>query len=312
MFDVILLLLAILGLVLGTELIIRGSLNIAEHFKISHLFIGLTILAVGTDLPELFVNISGAIHRLQGTETSGIIVGQIIGTCLGQIALTLGILSLFARLTLRWKEITRDGIMMILSVVLFLVAGLDGAISRIEGVIFLLVYASYFYTIFKQENLKEKIQRAPKIYTSWAILSLISGFAILIYCSNLIVVKATQLAETWGIAQSFIGIILVGLGTSLPELTVSLNAIRKGAFRLSIGNLIGSNIFDILFSLGISTAISGFIVDKNLLIFDIPFLLLVSIAVVAFFRRNMQLDKYEGIALISIYIFYIGFKFWNL
>lgn len=308
MYDIIFLILGILGLILGTELIIRGSLNIAEHFKISQLFIGLTILAIGTDLPELAIDITGAIHRLQGIETSDLIIGETIGTTLAQIAFTLGVLGLIAKLTLSKKELLRDGLVMLISVILLILASLDGQLTRIEGIIFVLIYIFYFITVFREERIHEDKPRAPKIYTAWAILSLIVGFAFLIYCSNLIVATSTTLATKWGISQSFIGAVILGLGTSLPELSVSIAAFRKGALKLSVGNLIGSNIFDILFTLGISTSISGFLVSKNFLHFDLPFLLIVSALVLLFFTRKMILEKKEALLLILIYAFYVFLK----
>ena len=132
MYELILLILGLIGLVFGAKLVIKGALNLAEHFKISKLFIGLTILAVGTDLPELFTVITGAVMRLKGIETSGLIVGETIGSCFGQIALTLGILGLFGTLFLRKRELIRDGLMMVGSVVLFFLAGIDGVITRPE------------------------------------------------------------------------------------------------------------------------------------------------------------------------------------
>lgn len=308
MLELLLLVLGLWGLVLGTKFVIKGSLNIAEHFKISQLFIGLTILAIGTDLPELFVDITGAIHRLWGLETSGLIVGQAIGSSLGQIGLTLWIVGLFGTLVLTKRELLRDGLMMIGSVVMFFLAWFDGSIGRVEGGIFLLVYWLYFFNLYREEKVYEKVKRAPSMSLRLNIWYLIVGFTILIASSNLVITKAISLAESWWIAQSLIGILLVGLGTSLPELALSVGAIRKGAVRLSVGNLIGSNIFDVLFTLGIGSVISGFNVGKNLLKFDIPYLFILSVIVVLLFRRKMRLGKKEAIILIIIYGTYVALK----
>lgn len=308
MFELLYLILGLLGLLIGTELIINGSLNIAEHFKLSKLFIGLTVLAIGTDLPELFVIITGAVYNLGGAETSGLIIGNSLGSCFGQIALTLGILGLFGALSLTKRELKRDGLMMLSSVILLFLVAYDGAITRIDGLIFVLFYLFYFYNLIREEKLHSRLKEAPKMFFLWAVVSLIAGFAILIYCSNLIIENAMYLAKSLDIAQSLIGILIIGLGTSLPELAVSFGALRKNSVRLSVGNLIGSNIFDVLVPLGIGATIAGIKVDTNLLFFDIPFLFVLSLIVLFFFRRKNKILKKEAIALIAIYCVYAALK----
>ena len=146
------------------------------------------------------------------------------------------------------------------------------------------------------------------MHLTWDILSLIAGFAILIYSSHIVVDNAIVVAEAWGVAQSLIGVAIVGLGTSLPEIAISLAAIRKGAFRLSVGNLLGANIADILFAVGLGGAISGLIVNNNLLWFDIPALFIVSALALFFFRTNKKIAKKEAIILIGVYLAYIVLK----
>jgi len=308
MLELILLILGLLGLVIGSHLIIRGGLNIAEHYKISQFFIGLTIFAVGSDLPELFIGITGAIKKLNGFDTSELIIGEIIGSSLGQIALTLGIVGLFSTLTLKKRELQRDGLLMVGSVALLFFLGFDGEISRNDGIILVLTFIIYFISLFREEKIYEKIQRSPKMHFAWALFSIIGGFAILIYSSSVVVNNALELASLWGISQSIIGIFIIGLGTSLPEMVISLSALRKKAFSLSVGNLIGSNIFDILFTLGISSAISSFVMEKKFLRFDIPFLFVTSIIVLIFFGKRKKIDKKEAIALICIYAAYVLIK----
>lgn len=289
-------------------MIIKGSLNIANHYKISQLFIGLTILAIGTDLPELFVIITGAIKRLGGVETSGLVVGQTIGSCMGQIALTLGILGLLGILTITKRQLLRDGLIMIGSVLLLFFIGFDHNLSRLDGIIFIIIYAIYFITLYREEKVFAKIKRTPRMHLAWSFLSIASGLILLIYSSNTVIEKALKLAENWEISQTFIGIIIIGLGTSLPELVLTISAIIKKAYGLSVGNLIGSNIFDILFALGIGSAISGFSVNTELLSFDIPILFITSIIVVLLFRSGFRIKKTEAVLLLAVYVVYVGLK----
>ena len=172
---------------------------------------------------------------------------------------------------------------------------------------FMLVYIIYFLFLIREEKTYEK-KRAPAVHLAKDIIYMIAGFGILIIASHLTVNNAVILAESLGIAQSLIGILIIGLGTSLPELAVSLTALRKKEVRLSIGNLIGSNIFDILIALGLGSAIAGFNVSKNLLMFDIVFLFITSVIVLLLFIRKKGLVKKEAAILIAIYIAYVIFK----
>jgi cation:H+ antiporter len=303
--EVVFLILGLAGLWLGAELAISGVLNIAERHKISRVFLGLTILAFGTDLPELFIDISAAIRKLQGTETSGLIVGETIGTCISQITLVLGIAAFFGIFIITKRELLRDGFIMLVSVLFLFVAGIDGEISRTEGVILMLFYGVYFFTLLREEKLFEKM-RAPQYHLLWALLSMVSGFILLIFASHLTIENALLLSEKFGIAQHLVGILIVGLGTSLPELATSITALRKGAGTMAAGNLIGSNIFDALFTLGIGSAIAGFNFNTSLLWIDLPILFFVSILVLLLFRfRNqMRIGKKEGVILLGVYVIY--------
>jgi len=302
------LILGLIGLIIGAHLIIKGSLNIANHYKISQLFIGLTILAIGTDLPELFVIITGAVKKLGGVETSGLIVGQTIGSCMGQIALTLGIMGLISFLTVTKRELLRDGLFMIGSVLLLFFISFNGNISRVEGIIFLIIYIFYFFNLQREEKVFAKIKKAPRIRLGWSILSITAGLFLLIYSSDLVVENAVKLAEILNVSQSLVGVLIIGLGTSLPELALTISATVKKAYGLSVGNLIGSNIFDILFALGIGSTISGFSVNPELLRFDIPILFITSIIVVLLFRSGFRIKKTEAVLLLAVYVVYVGLK----
>ena len=309
MLELLFLLAGIAGLVLAAHLIINGALHIAERLRLSQMFVGLTILAIGTDLPELLISIAGATHRRFGLETSGLVVGNAIGSSFGQIALTLGILGLVGgTVAIKHRILKRDGLMMIFSVLLLGLVSIDGAISVFDGLIFLAVYMVYFFSIAREEEVYKRVDGWVKSRAVWAVASLVAGFAILAYCSNLVIENAVSLSQTWGVPQSLLGILVVGIGTSLPELVVSLTAIRRNKIGLGVGNLIGSNIFDILIVLGVGSAISGFVVSRSLLFFDIPFLLFTSLAVVFFFRKDRKLVKWESAVLIGLFLLYAIMK----
>ena len=144
------------GLWLASEITIRGALDISDRFKISRGFVGLTILAVGTDVPELFVSIVGAINRLRGVETSGLIIGQIVGSSFSQIGLMMGMAGLFGAFILTKREIIRDGMTLMVSAVLLVLLGMDGEFSRVDGALLLIFYLFYFLTLLRDEKVKEK------------------------------------------------------------------------------------------------------------------------------------------------------------
>jgi len=302
-----LLILGIIGLWLGTEILVRAAINIAQYYQLSQIFIGLSILAIGTDLPELVVAINASIQTINGIESSGVIVGTAIGSGIGQISVALGVSGYFSYLIITKDQLKKEGVVLLGSIVLLFLFALDGRIDRIEGISMLLVYLIYYILLLGRQEKSDVKQKQP-INIYYNILFLIGGILIVIFTSELVVDNGIQLAERLGVSQSFIGIVLIGLGTSLPELAVSLNAAIKGASGLSVGNIIGSNIFDILVPIGIGATITPIAVDFDLVKIDIPFLFVLSALVLLFFRKKKGLQKKEAVSLIIIYMHYVIFK----
>jgi len=304
MIDILLLILALAGLWVGAELIIKGSVEIARHYKISELFIGLTIVAFGTDLPELFISATAAVDKLRGFDTSGLVVGQAIGSSFSQIALMFGILGLIAVIKISKKELFRDGAMLLMSIILLFLLALDGQLSRTDGAILLAFYLFYFFSLLRREQFREKIFNHDRGYRLWSIISLIAGFGILLYASDLTIESALAISQRYHIAQRYIGILLVGLGTSLPELVTTVSAIKRRAGSLAVGNLLGSTIFDLLFALGLGVSISGFSVNRELAVYDIPLLFIVCAITLIMLSTGKKLYRIEAIFLLVIYLIY--------
>lgn len=293
---------------LGAELAIQGTMNIGDHFRLSHRFMGLTVLALGTDLPELFIDVSASIKRLQGIETSGLILGETVGTCFSQVGLALGLIGLVAVVKVKKRAFKRDIFMLIAASVLLFILSLNGVISRTEGAILILAYVTYLATVFRENRVHKKfVLFRPKLRLLWSLSSMLAGFVLLVFGSQLTIDYALLIGERFDLVQHFIGILIVGIGTSIPEIATSLTAVRRRAGQLAVANLIGSNIFDILFTLGISSTISGFLVHSSLVRFDIPLLILLSV-IVAFFFRNMRLEKWEAFSLIAFFGLYYGYR----
>lgn len=310
-YELVYLILGLIGLWVGAELVTRGAINIAKRLHISHMFIGLTILAMGSDLPELFIDITAALQKLSGiADPSGLIVGETVGTVISQTTFILGLVGMFGVVVISKREFLRDGLVMVGAAAVMLLMSLDGQISILDGMIMVIIYIFYFMTVAREEKITEKIRNQKGWgMLFWSIASLVAGFVFLIYGSKLVVDNAVLLAGIWGVSQTIIGLLIVGFGTSLPELSICANAIMKKAGGLSIGNLIGSNIFDILFTLGLSSVIAkGFNVNSTLLEFDIPVMIGVAVLAIFLLRTKMKLEKREAVTLILVYIGYVALK----
>ncbi|KPJ85188.1 hypothetical protein AMJ57_04000 [Parcubacteria bacterium SG8_24] len=300
--------LGIAGLWLASEIAISGALDIAERFRVSRAFIGLTVLAIGTDVPELFVVVTAAVNRLRGVETSGLIIGQTIGSSFGQAGLMLGITGLFAALTITRRKLARDGAMLVIGAVLLFMLGYDGALTRIDGLLLLIVYLVYFATLFREEKIREKIRLRPKTDLLRATLSLVGGLTLLGFSADMTVTHALTLSQQWGVAQSVVGALIIGLGTSLPEFATSVAAVRLGQGEMAVGNLIGSTIFDIIFTLGAAAAVSGLVMSASLLYMDVVMLIILTLLVVAVLWSRLLLSRREAAFLIIAYIIFVGAK----
>jgi cation:H+ antiporter len=306
--NLLLLIVALLGLWLGTEITVRQALRLAAALRLSPMFVGLTILAIGTDLPELVLSIEAGLQRLTGVETSGLAVGNAIGSCLGQIGFALGVTGLFGYVTLGKRRGWSDGVMLLGSIAIFFMLGVDGEFTRIDGGILITVYLVYFATTVRRERFEKAKRRSGSIEGGLQIGALcFLGFLIVAASSHLAIKSAVALAEEWGIAQTFVGIVLIGIGTSLPELAVSLSAVFKKQGALSAGNILGSNIFDMLVAPGAAAVIAGLNVDSpSMFTIDLLALLAISLLALYFFKHRKGLQKGEAFTLVIAYIVYIA------
>lgn len=298
----------IAGLWLASNLAISGAVSIANHYRISRAFIGLTILAIGTDVPELFVAVTAALNRLRGIETSGFIVGQTIGTCFGQAGLMMGLAGLIAVLHMNRKRLLRDGVMLMLSSVLIFMLALDGELSRTDGLVMLFLYVIYFLMLFREEKTRERVLFRPKVNLFRSVLLVIGGLTLLGFSADMTVESALELSRQWGIAQSVVGALIVGIGASLPEFATSVAAIRKGQGDMAVGNLIGSTTFDMLVALGGAAVVAGVAVSRNLLYIDMVMLMILTGLVFFALWSRKRLSRREAAILLIAYIIYVGAK----
>ncbi len=306
---VTLLVLGLVGICLGSELTVFGCKKMACLFRLTGLFVGLTLIAVGTSLPEMAVSIAGGLGRLNGIETSSVVIGDQVGSYPNMIALILGIIGLIGGLPIAQRGLRREGTMLIFSAALFSLVAIDYEITQLEGWVLILAYLLYLCYVAKGEaSLPKMNEERPKVRDSVGVLMVIAGFGLIIPAAGAVVTGGIQLAQAWHISPLVMGALVVGLGTSLPELTLSVSALRNGCKDMVVGNLVGSNICDILFALGIGATISGFKVDPILLQFDIPAMFLFALLALTLLRRRTGLRRREGLILVLAYTFYAGLK----
>lgn len=308
--EFLLLLAGLAGLWLGTEATIGGAVGIAERLGVPEFVIGLAILSVGSDIPELAIAIDAALTSLDPQQMSDVVVGSAIGSALAQIGLVLGITGLLHHLTLPGKAVYRHGSMLLGSLVLLALFAVDGQITRTDGIALVVVYVIYLVMLLSAgANGDGDIDGKPK--GGLIILSayLIVGLAIVTGSAELTVWSATKMATRFGWEQSIIAIFFIGVGSSLPELSISVAAAIKRKAHLSIGNLIGSNIFDTLVPIGVAATIAGVGFNRDILLFEVPALFALSALVMVFLKGKQGVRKREALIILFAYLLYAGAKF---
>ncbi|HEX54832.1 MAG: hypothetical protein DRO95_00595 [Candidatus Altiarchaeales archaeon] len=304
--EISLILLGIVGLWIGSEIVVESSKKLARSIGISEFIIGITITSIGTSLPEISTNLAAGFSTAAGIDASGIAVGNIIGSNLSQITLLLGIAGFIATLTISRRSLRRDGTMMFLAIILMYLVCSDGYVANLEGIFLVVCYLSYLCIIVVQERVVEKLKRSRMSVreTILNVLCIFLGIFLIILGANSIVGNGVRVATTMNISESLIGI-FVGLGTGIPELSVSVRAVARHSGRLSLGNLIGSNITDPLLSFGLGASVAGVNVSRAVLEFDFAYwTLATSIALLLLFN-HLNLNKKESSILILLYLFFI-------
>ena len=288
----------------------RGSVSLARHYNVSTLVIGLTVVAFGTSAPELIVSLQAAVKG-----HPEIALGNVIGSNISNIALVLALAAMVMPLSVKRSTVLADGPVMILSSVIFYVFVLNGWLSRTEGIIFCILIALYIFFAFRYSRLQQiKLKVIPgnsEFRLGTAILITVISCASLVVGAHLLIDNAIIIAENFGVSERAISVSLIAVGTSLPELATSLVAAIKKEADISVGNIIGSNIFNILSVLGITAIVKPIEVSPLLRNFDLLWMLGISALLLLFMlpSRNSKLSRVEGCILFLIYILYIYLVF---
>lgn len=302
------LLFGLAGLWFGTELTIRGAVTVASRLGVSDFIVGVALLSIGSDLPELAIAIDGAIINLHSGDASDVVVGTAIGSSLGQIGFVLGTAALLSYLTLPRSMIFQHGAVLLGSVALLGVFGFDGTVTRAEGLALLVVYLIYFAALFGNRRKRSDPDDDSLLGSGKAWTYLLVGLVIVGLCAELTVGGAIAVAAALDISEAFVAVVIIGLGTSLPELSISVGAALKERSRMSVGNLVGSNIFDTLVPVGVAALISALRFDGNLLRYELPFLFFLTLTVLVFFVRKRGIQKGEAVVILALYGGYLLLK----
>jgi cation:H+ antiporter len=306
--DFFLLIAGLLGLWLGTELTIGGALAIARRHNLSEFFVGLVILSIGSDLPEIAIAIDAGFKSLGGRDASGVVVGSSIGSVVAQIGFVLGLGGLISYLTLPRDFIYRHGAVLLTATVLLFVLAFDGIVTRAEGLALITFYALYVIALMNGGNKPEEVPGTiagggPK---SWTLLCV--GLITVILGSEVTVNSVVNIAHVFNISEALISVLIIGLGTSLPELSISISAILKKRNHMSVGNIIGSNILDTVLPIGLAAVISAVTVEHQLLLFDIPYIFVLTTIVLGLFLAKKGVGRSQGVIILSVYAVYVTFK----
>ncbi len=310
----------LVALVAGAELLVRGAAHLAAAVGVSPLVIGLTVVAYGTSSPELAVSVQAS-----WLGQADLAMGNVVGSNILNVLLILGASALIIPLTVARQLLRLDVPLMIALSVLTLVFGLDGRIDRLDGAVFVVVLVAYTVFLIRKSRRDVAAERAaeralaPELFADAGSPRLGSivldtvliavGLGLLILGSRWLVQGAVALATAWGVSELLIGLTIVAIGTSLPEVATTLAAAARGQRDIAVGNVVGSCTFNIISVLGISSVVSreGILVSAQALQFDIPVMIGVAVACLPVFYTGGTISRWEGALFLGYYVAYTGY-----
>ena len=307
-------------LVKGADFFVEGSSSIAKKLKVPPIIIGLTIVAMGTSLPETAVSVTASL--VQNNELA---VSNVVGSNIFNLMFVIGVCSILTPIMAQKATVVRDIPLSLGCALFLLVLGISGlgdktgmTLGHADGVIFLIVFAGYIFTMvrsaMKARAAGQKVEiegveecdNMKELSYGKSILFLIVGAAAIAFGGDLTVDTASRIAIELGMSQTLVGLTIVSIGTSLPELVTSVVAARKNEVDMAVGNAVGSNIFNILMVLGISSAISPVALIRENII-DIVLLMVFSVMVWIFAGTRKKIERKEGIIMVVVYLVYCAY-----
>ena len=311
MLDYFLLPIGLVMLLYGGDWLVRGSVALAEKYNVPSLIIGLTIVSFGTSAPELFVSVNSA---LSGVD--GIAIGNIVGSNIANVLMVLGIPAILMAMKCDEKGIGRSILVMIGVTLLFIGMMQKGQISRFDGFILIAILALFLFDQFKgaqkaRKSAEERFDYHDEVDdiptdNRGIIIALVVGLILLPLGAELTVNSATIIAGSWGISDEIIGLSVVAIGTSLPELATTLMAVRRGNSSIALGNIVGSNILNIALIMGVTSLITPIDFTSHIYYFDVWIMLAASILLSLLAYRKATIFRGVGIIMTLAYIAYLA------
>ena len=310
--SLILLIIGFIVLIKGSDMFVDGASSIATNFKLSKILIGLTIVAFGTSAPELAVSVQALMN-----SSGDIVLGNVIGSNIVNTLLILGIASIICPLRVKnntvKKELPMSLLISTILAVLFCDSYFDlelvNTLTRSDGIVivlFFLVFVYYLITTMRNK-VDEDLEEKPKYSLKKSIIFTVIGIVALIVGSDLVVESAVNIASKLGVSERFISLTVIALGTSLPELVTTITAALKKEQDILIGNIVGSNIFNICIVLGIPVALIGAIKPSTFSMFDLCMLLVSSAMLFVFASTDHKITKREGALMLLTFVAYYAY-----
>ncbi len=307
--NVIYLVLGFLVIIKGSNLLVEGSVNLAKFFKIPTLIIGLTVVAIATGVPEIAISISSSFK-----EANGILLGNLLGSNMFNILFILGLIALFKTVKVKKEIITKNYLFALLSCLVLFIVSYDvyfdnasfNIITRTEGILLLLLAGVFLYSTVLATLSDKKMQLERQKFRFKDLIYIIVGFVLIAISAEVIVNSSVNISRFLGISENIIGLTIIAVGTNLPELVTSIVAVKKGETDIAVGNLIGTNIYNIFLILGLSATINPILIEANAFI-DIIILAITSLLVYIFINHKKDINRIEGIIMILLYLIYIGY-----
>lgn len=301
-------------LIFSGDLLVKGAVRLAQLFKVSVLVIGLTVVAIGTSAPEVFTSLSAT---LQGS--SALALGNVVGSNIANILLVLGAASLIFPIAIHKKIASRDACFMLFLTLVLVIFAYQNYLNFISGGIFLFLFILYLIKVVRQSRAEhdevlekmideEEIKKSTDISTKKAVIFCVLAIIGLAFGGKILITGAISFADYFGISQSFVGVSLVAFGTSAPELVTSIIAAIKKEADLALGNVVGSNIFNIALVMSICGFVSDLEVERSFLTFHLPYLLAVSLALYLMVKFGQKIGKFLGVLFLAFYVTYIGIQ----
>ena len=298
----LLLLIGFVLLIKGADLFVDGSSSIAGILKVPSVIIGLTIVAMGTSAPEAAVSINAGL-----AGNSDISLGNIVGSNIFNLLVVIGACAVIFPARSNEEILKRDLWWNIGASVLLLITIFDGTLSRLEGIIFLAIFVFYLGLMVKSA-MKNRIKETPMdVLPLWkSILFVVLGLAAVVFGGDMVVDNASMIAKAWGMSDTLVGLTIVAIGTSLPELVTSITASKKGDSGIALGNAVGSCLFNILFILGMASTLTPINAVPELII-DTAILIAVTILILIVAKTGKKTNRMEGIICVAAYIIYTAY-----